>query len=734
VRAKPSLFRLTAAAAISGLLIGPGLAQTVQAQPVPPAGAATPAVDPPSRVGRLARLQGTVSFHAVDADQWEAATLNYPVTSGNAFWTEPGAAAEIEIGASQIAFDQASEFDIATLDDHALVATEGQGAAYLRLRNVPEGDSYTINTPRGSVTIAAAGRYEVVAGDTDNPTRITVVEGVAQIASGTLALEVHAQQTATLTGTDTFDGSVDAEADDAFLTAQLALEQPVAPARPVAYTPPAVVQQMTGSDAVVETGEWVATPQYGHVWYPPVQADWVPYRHGHWAYVAPWGWTWVDDASWGFAPFHYGRWVQIDHRWGWDPVDESAPVVVGERPVYAPALVSFMDVGASVAVGAAVGFAAGAGFGGSIGWIPLGPREVYRPPYHVSDRYMRQVNVTNVRNETNITNVRNTTINNFANRDAATVVSRATMTGSQPVAGHAVRVTQQTLAGAHPVAQASVQPTLATRGVTPAVAQRLHLAAAPGGTAPVRAAAPAGAHPGLPVLVTPHAGAGTPAAAGVKPGAAPGPAIAPHAAGAVAGQPATPGVGTHPGLPALAPAHGSTSAPAAAEVKPGAVPGSAIAPHAAGAVAGQPATPGVGTHPGLPALAPAHVGTGAPAATVASPAVANPPAAAHVAPAPTSTVVQPHAPAATTPSVLQIHAAPHVVAPVVPPAAPAPVVQPHAAPVVQPHAAPVVQPHAAPVVQPHAAPVVQPHVSAPPAPHPAAAPVRKVCPAGHPNC
>ena len=175
MRAQPILLRLTAAAAVSGLLIGPGLAPIAQAQPAPPAGAAAPAGDPPSRVGRLARLQGTVSFRAADADEWEAAALNYPVTSGNAFWTEPAAAASIEVGASHIALDQATEFDIASLDDHALMATEGQGAAYLRLRDVPQGDSYAINTPRGSVTIAAVGRYEVAAGDTATPPRITVV-------------------------------------------------------------------------------------------------------------------------------------------------------------------------------------------------------------------------------------------------------------------------------------------------------------------------------------------------------------------------------------------------------------------------------------------------------------------------------------------------------------------------------------------------------------------------------
>src|SRR5262245_21802042 len=66
------------------------------AQPAPP-GAAAPLApsDPPARVGRLAHISGTVSFHADGVDRWEQATPNYPVTSGDALWTEPAATADV---------------------------------------------------------------------------------------------------------------------------------------------------------------------------------------------------------------------------------------------------------------------------------------------------------------------------------------------------------------------------------------------------------------------------------------------------------------------------------------------------------------------------------------------------------------------------------------------------------------------------------------------------------------
>jgi len=62
------------------------LDQLAQADTVQP-------IDPPSRVGRLSNISGTVSFHTIDQDQWSPAELNYPITTGNSFWTEPGARA-----------------------------------------------------------------------------------------------------------------------------------------------------------------------------------------------------------------------------------------------------------------------------------------------------------------------------------------------------------------------------------------------------------------------------------------------------------------------------------------------------------------------------------------------------------------------------------------------------------------------------------------------------------------
>ncbi|MGH8504578.1 MAG: DUF6600 domain-containing protein, partial [Stenotrophobium sp.] len=108
-----------------------------------------------------------------------------------------------------------------------------------------------------------------------------------------------------------------------------------------------------------------------------------------------WGWTWIDDAPWGYAPFHYGRWAYVGGVWGWMPGPRHV------RAVYSPALVAFYG-------GGRWGVTVGTG-GAPVGWCPLGPGEVYVPPYRVTHRYFTRINVTNV------VNINRTTINNYYN-------------------------------------------------------------------------------------------------------------------------------------------------------------------------------------------------------------------------------------------------------------------------------------------------------------------------------
>jgi len=401
-------------------------------------------------------------------------------------WTDANAQAVIEVSASRIVLAPMAELDVATLTETAFQATLPQGEVYLHLQPAAADETYAVQTPRGLVTLAVPGRYGILAGDTQNATLVTVIEGSARIEGPGVALDVGPNQTASIAGTDNFQGGTGPAQRDAFLAAMLNSERPP---QPQGVAPPPVVADMPGGYDLAEYGSWADTQDYGQVWYPQVGPDWVPYRDGSWSYVAPWGWTWIDAAPWGFAPFHYGRWATVGGRWCWVPGGRV-------RLVYAPALVAFVGLGA----------VAGVGIGGAlaerrVGWVPLGPHEPFHPWYHASDRYVRQINVAHITNGDVIN--RNVTNNNFVNRGAATAVPAAAMAGSRPVATAFQRVDPAQLTQARPViGQQPLAPASATHGVTPAVARQFNLPPPAPGLRPA-VAGPA-LHPGaLPALRTP---------------------------------------------------------------------------------------------------------------------------------------------------------------------------------------------------------------------------------------
>ena len=580
------------------------------AQPAAPAGAeqaGNPNAEPPALAGRVAAITGTVSFHAAGETQWSAATLNYPVTNGGAYWTEPQAQTTLEIADDRLVLDSSTELDVGAIDTSQIVLTEAQGAIFLHLNSLQPNQTVTINTPRGAVQLTQAGRYEIVAGDTNDATTITVVEGAAHITGTNLTLDVGPQQTATIGGSDTLQGSVGPMQQDAFLQSMLR----VPARRHFAPAVPAQVQYMTGSSDLETYGSFTQTAQYGQVWYPTTVArSWAPYRDGHWSYVQPWGWTWVDNARWGFAPFHYGRWVQVNERWGWVPGggEVSVGYNVSPYPVYSPALVSFVDVG-GVALGASIGFSAGY----APAWIPLGPREPYYPWYHARGDYFARINApygvprtiiergpTYINTVRNSTVINNTTINNttFINQRAATVVPAAAFTRGQSLVAVARPVPVAALAHARPfVGRLAVAPTAETPNLSPAIARRYNVSLP---ARPVRPAlagpriqAAEGAQPrAVPQLrqAAPPPGVRSVPAASVHTGQVAAPGVQPRVQPAPAALPGLREKGARPGQPAPIP-------PAR---QPAAIRPEARVPAPAPVAPAQP--PAIHERPGLPPL------------------------------------------------------------------------------------------------------------------------------------
>lgn len=414
--------------------------------------------DPPGRVGRLSYVQGSVSFRPAGEEEWVGVVPNRPITTGDMIWADADSRAEVRIGSATIRMNSSTGFSFLNLDDRIVQIQLSEGTLSVHVRRLEQDEIYEVDTPNQAFSIQRAGLYRFEADPDGNSTSVTVRAGEGEATGGGQIFAVHSGQTATFTGTDSlYADVVDAGEADEFDNWSEARSRRFEESRSARYVSPDVV----GYEDLDDNGEWSADPSYGNVWFPRVYAGWAPYHDGRWVWISPWGWTWVDDAPWGYAPFHYGRWVALRGRWAWVP----GPIAV--RAVYAPALVAFIG-GSGFGVSISVG-----GGGGNVGWFPLGPREVYVPAYHVSERYVNRVNVSNtVVSNTVITNVYNTQVTNinttnvtnitYVNKTvpgAVTAVPQRTFTSAQPVARAAVTMNAQQIAAAPVNVRTDAAPT-----------------------------------------------------------------------------------------------------------------------------------------------------------------------------------------------------------------------------------------------------------------------------------
>jgi hypothetical protein len=386
--------------------------------------------DPPSRVARLNHLEGPVSFRPGSVEDWTGATLNYPLTTGDHLWADSGARAELHVGSTAIRLSSATALEVLNLDDRIVQLGLTQGSLNVHVRYLGPDEAFEVDTPNVAINLLRPGDYRIDANGDNSTTYAVVRAGEAEAAGGGAQFIIHTGESASISGTQPvtqeMSGAPPPDDFDAWCSVRDRRENSVASAR---YVP----RETIGYEDLDTYGEWRYAQPYGWVWSPTnVVVGWAPYHYGHWVWVAPWGWTWIDDAPWGFAPFHYGRWAFAAGGWVWVP----GAMVVGVRPFYAPALVAFVG---GPRFGVAVGFGGGAGVAA---WFPLGPGEVYRPAYPVSNVYVQNINITHVTNVAVINNVNVTNVH-YVNQNvtgAVTAVPQSAFVSARPVARAAIAV------------------------------------------------------------------------------------------------------------------------------------------------------------------------------------------------------------------------------------------------------------------------------------------------------
>jgi hypothetical protein len=363
--------------------------------------------DSDQTVARVAFLQGTATYNrGDDPDDWQPAEPNFPLTTGDRFWTSRDSRVELQAAPGSVFLAPETDFSVLSLTDDVSRFSMGEGTASLRIRHLTDAETFEVAAPNAAVTLLSPGYYRIDV-DASGDTRVSVFRGAASVAAAGGEVRLKAGDAIHVEGIDAprYD-VVDVSGRDAW---DQWVESRTRGYRDV-KTRYASAEQVGYYD-LDQYGRWQEIPEYGRVWTPSaVETGWLPYRDGSWVWRDPWGWTWVSSEPWGWAPYHYGRWVVWSSRWYWVP----DPPSVHER--WAPAYVAFVGAGPgwSISVGAG---------GGYVGWFPLAPREPFSP-WWGRPHSRTTVEITKV---------------TYVNRNYVTVVNHNTFVSGAPVVRNIVR-------------------------------------------------------------------------------------------------------------------------------------------------------------------------------------------------------------------------------------------------------------------------------------------------------
>ena len=142
---------------------------------------ATAQEDPPGRVGRLNHTEGVVTFSLAGDNEWTDAELNRPLTRGDRLWTDKGSRAEIQIGSSAVRMDGQTQIEILALNDQSAQLSVMQGTVYVRVRSLPEGENFEIDTPNLAYRAAYPGDYRIDVDAARGSTRVTIHSGTGAV-------------------------------------------------------------------------------------------------------------------------------------------------------------------------------------------------------------------------------------------------------------------------------------------------------------------------------------------------------------------------------------------------------------------------------------------------------------------------------------------------------------------------------------------------------------------------
>src|SRR5437899_11221658 len=125
---------------------------------------ASPALadDPPSRVGRVSAVEGSVALRPAGGE-WTESAVNNPVAQGTSARTPSNGRAVLRIGGETISLAAASEIDVARLDAEATQIVLQHGRIGVRIAPEDAARTVEIDVPRGAIWLSSPGGYDIAA-------------------------------------------------------------------------------------------------------------------------------------------------------------------------------------------------------------------------------------------------------------------------------------------------------------------------------------------------------------------------------------------------------------------------------------------------------------------------------------------------------------------------------------------------------------------------------------------
>ncbi len=194
--------------------------------------------------------------------------------------------------------------------------------------DIPTRDSLgaVVSSPFGVIPLVEPGRYAVTV--TGRELELAVWSGAAELVAAGGSVRVHAGELAFAEADGRPSGPF--PLDLGLHTDLLRWVDARSSGRFTTHIWPNVPGELQVYGATLDRhGTWRRHPQHGVVWYPSVDASWLPYSDGRWINLAGYGTTWVGTTAWSWPTHHHGRWgATTESAWFWVPESAWSPAQV----------------------------------------------------------------------------------------------------------------------------------------------------------------------------------------------------------------------------------------------------------------------------------------------------------------------------------------------------------------------------------------------------------------------